>query len=829
VLPQRVCVLPPDRRLKLWAPGDWQVRVDGAPVESDAEHTGDLRIVVVPEGASELVLQDPTRRWALPLTDAPPSPRLAELDALRAAGRCEEASARSGDDPNAAMPVARCWIARSQWAEARGVLTHALAQGAPEGRLRAWLTLLLVETLLRDPEGNTAIRPLLDGLSSPAPDDLDFSFMSAYTRCRLERHTANPRAAIPACEEAARRARQTADLAREREATDMLGAVLGQAGQHAEALARMSAIPTPDEACARAAHQNNLAWAVLAAVEAGHPTAGLPDPAPLLREASLTIPGCEREASRRANLEVNLALAEEQAGHLDAAREAVAGPNPNRSHEQELWAQLVRARVLLRQGDVEGAAGAFRALSQLADRTLAIDMAWRARDGVARTQRARGQLTEAVATWQEAMQLTWRLGVLVPTHLGRDAFLQEQERAVRPWVDTLVTLGRAAEALEVTRELRSAMVRGQSHAQRLATLGPEELAEWDRLMADSHALQAERAGILDGLWSTRGEERAAALTRMGELAREAHRLLDHGLALAPLAGPSPPRTPDPGELILAWFPTDTDWLGFAQRQEGVVVRRLGPIELPASDAALAILDTFTEDVREASLLTLLVHGRLAQVDIHRLPFDGAPLQAGRPVRYALDLPQTGTQGVHVRSELIVIADPRVDLPGARREGEAVSAAARAPLLLGDSADRAGVLRAMREAGALYFAGHARFAQEPWESALLLAGDTELSVADVLTLYPVPDLVVLSGCNTATTQASTMEGTGLAQSFLAAGASAVVATTRAVDDQVAGRLGAALVQDADWASHPERALRHAQQLLRTEQPEADWAAWRILIP
>lgn len=107
----------------------------------------------------------------------------------------------------------------------------------------------------------------------------------------------------------------------------------------------------------------------------------------------------------------------------------------------------------------------------------------------------------------------------------------------------------------------------------------------------------------------------------------------------------------------------------------------------------------------------------------------------------------------------------------------------------------------------------------------LAEGASLGVGDVLALLKVPELVVLSGCETAKVEAGGI-GLGLGQAFVIAGAEAVIAATRPVDDRETERLMMAF-----YASKAEGAparLRDAQLSLAREGG-VDWAAFRVLVP
>jgi len=262
-------------------------------------------------------------------------------------------------------------------------------------------------------------------------------------------------------------------------------------------------------------------------------------------------------------------------------------------------------------------------------------------------------------------------------------------------------------------------------------------------------------------------------------------------------------------------------------------------------------------VEAAAQVTVIPYGALRGVDLHAAPWRGAPLAASKPVAYAVDLPAAkaaapaalagGGAGSPVadpprdlpakvttpaeRDGSLVVGDPLRNLPQARREAEAVHAALSArgqpsALQLGEQATRSALRQALGTVRHLHYAGHGRFGGEGWDSALPLA-DGELNAGDILTL-PVPPVVVLAGCETGRAAEGPLESIGLAQAFILAGARAVVASSRPVDDRMAARLSEALYEQGgrpEPPALPER-LRQAQRKLRDEG--ADWSAFRVLV-
>ena len=188
-------------------------------------------------------------------------------------------------------------------------------------------------------------------------------------------------------------------------------------------------------------------------------------------------------------------------------------------------------------------------------------------------------------------------------------------------------------------------------------------------------------------------------------------------------------------------------------------------------------------------------------------------------------------------EALVVADPGGNLPGAREEARAVTAALRARgasvlLLEGEAATHAAVVAALTNPATrlFHFAGHGIYeGRDGWESALPLATGA-LAVADVLALARVPEQVVLSGCDTgrAGTSAAS-EGLGLGQAFVVAGARAVVAATRPIEDKKTLPFMRALYGDSRGPLDLSEALHHARRAAHEGDGPSDVASFRLLSP
>jgi CHAT domain-containing protein len=208
------------------------------------------------------------------------------------------------------------------------------------------------------------------------------------------------------------------------------------------------------------------------------------------------------------------------------------------------------------------------------------------------------------------------------------------------------------------------------------------------------------------------------------------------------------------------------------------------------------------------------------------------------VVYALDLAVTPSTVPTARRRALLVADPRGDLPGAAVEAVAVHRAlqsARPPwaaekLTVADaSADAVG--RRLAAVDLFHYAGHGSFSGfGGWDSSLLLARDTKLTLGDLLALDSRPRWVVLSGCETGRSPAATpVAGLGLAHAFLLAGSRAVVASTRPAADRSLPAFFAALYGEWQRDADLGVALQRAQLAWRQEDPQADWASFRLFEP
>ena len=174
---------------------------------------------------------------------------------------------------------------------------------------------------------------------------------------------------------------------------------------------------------------------------------------------------------------------------------------------------------------------------------------------------------------------------------------------------------------------------------------------------------------------------------------------------------------------------------------------------------------------------------------------------------------------------LVVADPGVDLPHARKEGAWVATRLGVGETIGDEATVAHVLEHLDGRRVFHFAGHGRLNPDaPWDAHLVLAYGQRLDVAAILARRARLGLVVLDGCETGRPHRAPVDGLGLAEAFLLAGASTVLATTAPVGDADAARFMRSFYEFGGVAD-PAGAFRALVERALSEGDDA-WRAFRL---
>ena len=828
--------------------------------------------------------------WEQPLAPAGAEPAIDEAVRLRGAGRLAEAEALldgaqlpDGQRGRVAGLRARLALSRGQADAAIPLFREAIERNRGAGRLSDAVldSVALAYTLYRSGWRFEEARSVLDGLEPLLGHVAEGRVHVPYHLGLIARATGDVRSALALLAEAHRRAERLGLDQLARHAGQVTATTLQGVGRSAEARALLAGLlaefPADGDACERAMLQGGAAWAALLEAESAASRTSAPAPAPLLvadagfrprgptasetdDRAPAVLPGPDllledalslyRGACRRPRLEastlVDLALVALQRGDAAAARERLAAARravPSAEADVAAWRDELEARVALADGDE---AGALRKFDGLATGRAATSPAalWRAHVGRARALAALGRGDDAIAAWRAAEDLLEELSVLVPLGAGRDTFLGDREASARGLVGSLVAAGRAAEALAATRRARARNIATLQRVDRLARLSRDERARWEVAIARYREAREALAREDAEDWKLPGDALARRRAARPEREDGLRRALDQAFLVLDGAQPrlGEPRPIEDGELLLAWYPLGDGWVGFAADGASVEQVRLGPIDpaLPPRTLSDRLLGPFDARIAAASRIRVITYGYLDGIDVHALPWRDDVLLAQAPIVYGVDLAggdlkRRSSSSVQGARRALVVSDSRGDLGGARREGASViDALARSPgwttaSLRGAEATAPALLRALDGVDLLHFAGHGAFAgRGGWDSALRLADDGRLTVGDVLALRPTPRRVVLMGCETGrAARDAGVEGLGIAQAFVAAGADEVVAATRPVDDGEAAAIAAALYEGiaADGDVDLAAALRQAQNTVRRAHGGTGWASFR----
>jgi tetratricopeptide (TPR) repeat protein len=856
------CATLPAAQLTVWvrAPIGAQVEVDAGP-QADApppvEVQGGARYdVKVHPDARALIVKAHTASaastWRLPLRTEPAAEVLTAARAAIDGGDLESGRTMLERDidklPDTARTVAIGLLARialregrREDAQAQLRASIAAARAHSQRLVLARDAATLVYLLTKDRHFSEA-RSLLDELNPQPEDPAENRYLLDYQRGLLALDTGDARDALHGFEAAVEQAERVGLTEWQRAAQDQLATQLQYVGRRGEADAIFARLlreaPADLDDCARAQLLTNAGWNRLSAFEAGEPAE---DPTPMLAEAlTLYERGCAAQVERIVNARLNLALAALHAGRTDDAATALAAVAPVRvgtSANILLWSRDLEGRVALAQQRPRDALAAYAELATLADASAAPEAQWRAAVGRAQSLVALDSRSDALEAFARAEHLLDEESMQVPMQEGRETFMARREGATREYVALLLAAQRPDAALDVVRNARSRSLRALYRQDRLAHLSGPERARWDKAIGayleQRDALNAAAAQDWQRSTAALGAletERAATRASLARALDEAFLVLDRNDVPLQLQRPAQ------GELVLAYHPLPKGWAAFAYTSAGTREVTLECVDAVEGPPALAgcLLEPFHAEIEAAQRIRVLPYGVLRGVDFHALPFAGDVLLAAAPVVYGLDLPAVESTAERT-GRALVVADPRGNLPAARREAERVTsvlAAGRewAPEKLEGRDAFASALRdRLGEVDLFHYAGHAVFGGiGGWESVLPLAESSDLSLGDILALAHAPRWVVLSGCETGRTDnAAPAESLGLAQAFLAAGSTSVLAAVRPVADGTA----AAIIEDyyRAWSAttSPSAALRTAQLALRVRDPRADWSSFRIV--
>jgi CHAT domain-containing protein len=868
-----VCEIDEGASLRFWSPRPvtrWAVvtappGVGGeSPLEAPpGERVGEgvLYRVVPPAAAGELRLYagegDDVRVANVALAHAPPRhATLARARTLRGEGDLEgalsalrEALAREagGDRPFLLSALGRVELARGEWEGAERVLAEAAAGHEAAGRGSVAADDEVVRAFsLRSRHHFAAARAALDRVVSLSNGYPEGVAEATLHRALLAYEAGDTRSALRDVADAQARFERVGLVRQARLVIQTRAEFLGALGRGDEALALFGGLARQPPAegelpCDHADLAINAASAaaLMARASAELGRAAPADPVPLVERARQAVAQQCPEPRRLAYALTNVAhvalLARDTAEvrkALRSAREAL--PDPGTALALE-WIET-EASAALAAGDEAGALALAARLGAEAAAAGDARARWQAARLRAKALAQKGRYAAAVDAAGEAERALDELGRAVPLGEGAATFFAAYEASTEDLVDWLVRLRRGADAFSAMRRARRRVFALAERAARLGTLEGAARARWEEAVgAYFRERDALDASSSDWRLSAQTQEQARAVRREAVARARAELELVSTELLGP-GGAGDDAPPAEGEVQLGYYAGSRAWFAFAEGAGSVQALRIEPLLPSAAPSELAdrLLKPFARELLAARRLLIVPAGALRGVDFHALPWDAGTLLDRFVVEYPAGA-SGATPGSALRHEALVIDDPRGDLPSSRREAAEVIAALRGPgvwkveQLEGEAAKPPAVRARLERADLVHYAGHGTFGgRDGLESGLPLADGT-LTAADVMALPRVPSVVVLAGCETGrAATAGGVEGLGLAQAFLAAGARHVVAAGRPVPDALTERLMRSFYENLLGEGGDVAAgLRRAQLALRKQSPDVDWAAFRAL--
>jgi CHAT domain-containing protein len=560
---------------------------------------------------------------------------------------------------------------------------------------------------------------------------------------------------------------------------------------------------------------------------------------------------------------------------VDACRESLIERPVSEAPVDAGRTHIQLGHYLLALGDKNGAAAAYRESLRALRADVAPRFARDAARALAQIEQERNAWDEAAQTWEAAAQAAAAAWGMRSTASGRLQELRENVNVFRWAAYALTKAGRAERAVEIlelgrARELALWLEADHKELRQLRAYDPELASRYQSVRAELRRLEFEhRAGgdVPVQQAATLAEELAsltaairtlpgfATLQTSPELPRIAATLeADDALvylltspagaiALVVTAGPggvsvtaidapevrsqdiyplfvsADPENETVGGYFAAHRASDEELtralLRFSQALGAPLLGQVAAAATAAGASRLCLVPISLLGLLPLAALTWEENGPRCLLDTFEV--------VHTPSAVVLAACRHRAERYQTRRALI-IGNPlpqESPLPGAEFEARLVAqslAKIETQLLLREEATKARVLEAIPHAQLVHFACHgaASILNRPLNAALFLANDEPLYAEEILELDNfVARLVVASACETGVVQGyeAADEALTLGNTFLAAGAAAVVSSLWSVDDVATSLLMSRFYETLDSEYTLAGALRHAQLWLR----------------
>jgi hypothetical protein len=850
VRPGPLCELGEQHELTLWVPGSEKPRISGGASVREARfvEAGWQMKLAVPAAARELRLSAGERRGRLRVAESSEPQPLRELARLWKDGKWEQVRASLDATATQLQGVERervgAYRARLAMRDGDNARAANELERTAESARRAGLWL----EASHDRFAAAYIRTNRLGEYERARADLDATRAEfaqvpevrarlAYHRGVLARTTGDVQAALMHFRDASVLARRIDLIADELTARQELSLALNRLHRHAEALVEQEAIVARDvkiPSCVDALRWECLAWIALSQ----------PDPkfqgraAEALARAERLHAQCPDPVSRH-NLELNrveLALLRGDTEDAASRLQALEADTTGRNTSLAAWQALYSGKLAVLRGDGSKALAAFEHSVALAESVQLLDCVYAAKLGRARIL----SLNQDPAVVDAYLQAEGAVDALLrwaPFGQGQQLTALRTQESSQELLSVLLERNDVSRAYALAARAARRAWAANFRSNRIAALSGARKARWDRAIAEyQRQRQAlERAAHDDWKMSAEGLSQTR-LSRALEVQRLENALAEGYALLSDEPDRELPRATTGAELTLARG--KDDWFAFLRHGNVLKVERLRDV---GRDLVTALERFEHQDLLDAPMLRVIAPPELSTLDVQALEIGGRALIERMPVAYGFE-PGRASEPPAPQGRIwtaLVLGDPNEDLPWALAEARRLSN--RLPHSLswfGAEVGFESVRSRLPDVAVLHFAGHANSGGlDGLDGALQLSAGQRLTFGDIFSLRRVPEFVVLSACTSSVSPGSG-GGLSIGQAFVAAGSRVVIGASRAVSDRLAQNFMQALYDallsesgaqlprdDAAWA----RAVRVASMKVKRDDPSADWASLRLLVP
>ena len=545
----------------------------------------------------------------------------------------------------------------------------------------------------------------------------------------------------------------------------------------------------------------------------------------------------------RTNSYINLALAYMSLGRLDDAASWLQRINISTEnlllHQQ--WYYQTKGEILLERGLPHDALAAFDKIAQLRDHKRDPYVKLRSQLGQIDANLQLKKHTEALTIWDEHISKIDEEGLLVPIHSGRELFLSQYATYTESLVSTLLKDDQIESARKVIQQTQSQLLRSVVTQDRLNFMTSSEKLAWLAALGQYETLRSDLEGLRKNLWTIPTTEKPAYEAQINKLENQVlvalDRVHDNLKLVSRSARDDQQSSVEEGVAQLTFSQTRSMWVLIVSLNNQFTAITQPRKRFPKSNqVAKALIKEAWPHLREANQLAISASGLFSNLDFHQIEIHSQPLIAHFPIRYSFGLSNLTEPKAHgSKQDVLILGDPSGNLPNARIEAEAVFAILsanqeqRVKLSVGSDITPTNFKASVQGTRLFHYAGHGRFDQDvPVKSELILSNESKFDVGDILSLTSAPETVILSACQTATTDTLKIyESLGLAHAFIAAGSKQVIASSRNVRDDLSYFIMNELHQKYLETKDLARSLQFAQITAAQRFPESDWATYRLI--